>query len=102
MLNKAELRYALDTVVVDILDEVIAPLIGEAPGILKIDPQHTNLEEFFEQPLDSQRAIRRIIEKYQLPSSMKEYIDESFNFMQLAIICLLSGKINEDYRSIKK
>ena len=102
MLNKAELRYSLDTIVVDILDDVIAPMIGEAPGILKIDPQHTNLEEFFEQPLDSQKAIKKIIEKYQLPHSMKEYIDEDFSFMQLAILILMSGAYNEDYRSLKK
>jgi len=102
MISKPELQYSLDTIVVDILDDVIAPLIGEAPGILKIDPHHTNLEEFFEQPLDSQRAIKRIIEKYQLPHSMKEYIDEGFSFIQLATLILISGAYNEDYRSIKK
>jgi hypothetical protein len=101
MISKAELRYSLDTIVVDILDDIIAPLIGEAPGILKIDPQHTNLEEFFEQPLDSQRAIRRIIEKYQLPKFTQEYIDEDFSFIQLALVCLLEGKYNEDWRPFK-
>ena len=101
MINKSELRYGLDTIVVDILDDIIAPMIGEAPGILKIDPQHTNLEEFFEQVLDSRRAIRKIIEKYQLPKFAQEYIDEDFSFIQLALFCLLQGKTNEDYRSLK-
>lgn len=101
MLNKQEMRYALDTVVIDILDDIIAPIIGEPKGILKIDSYHTNLEEFFETPLQCQRAIKKIIEKYQLEKFTQEYIDEDFSFIQLATYVLINGKTNEDYRSLQ-
>lgn len=100
MINKSELQYSLDSIVVYILDDIIAPMIKEAPGLLKIDPHHTNLEEFFEEPLDSQVAIRNIIRKYQLPKFAQEYIDEDFSFAQLAIFILLNGIYNEDYRGV--
>lgn len=100
MISKPELRYALDTIVVDILDDIISPIINEPRGVLKVDSYLTNLEEFFDKKVDLNRALREIIEKYKLSKEAREYLDGDFSLIQLATYILCFGCVNEDYRSL--
>ena len=101
MIKKAELQFALDSICIDIFDEIISPMCDIARGTIVADTYQTDLNEFFETPREETLALKKIAYRYDLQNNSEEYL-ENLPIILIALYVLIHGKYNEDYKGVRK
>jgi hypothetical protein len=100
MINRQELQYALDSICLEIFDEIISPHCNIPKGSITADTYLTEINEFLEEPNDEKKILRQIATKYQLSVNSIEYL-ENLPLAEIAVYIVINGKYNEDYRGLK-
>jgi hypothetical protein len=102
MINRIELQYAIDSIAIAILDDVVAPQCGIPKGTISCDIYQTELNEFLDDDCfikGEKNMLQIIARKFQLPVDAPQDLED----LPLAEICLyvlLKGKYTEDYKPV--
>ena len=100
MINKNELQYALDSICIDIFDEIISPMCEIKKGTITADTYQTDLNEFFETPKEETLCLKKVVHRYSLTEDNVQYL-ENLPMIEIALFILIHGKYNEDYKGVK-
>lgn len=102
MINKQELQYAIDSVAIYILDEVVSPHCDIPKGTISCDTYQTELNEFLDDECmikGEEIMLKTITRKYQLPLEAPDYL-ECLPIAEIALYVLTHGKYNDDYKGV--
>jgi len=104
MINKAELQYAIDSISIYILDEVVAPQCDIPKGTISCDIYLTELSEFLDDNCIMTKReeimLKIIARKYRLPEDAPSYL-EDLPIAEICLYILTHGKYNDDYKGVE-